>query len=473
MSVTPTTEQPEKKYDEPAITVWVPRMARSTVGIARADITPPVGIEGCVWGASTSTQSTGIHRSLSVTAVALVRESGSACFLVTTGLIGMSCYECERRIQSAVAGALTVEMDDVLLHSTHTHSAPRVCVHGPVTPGSELLPDFLDKVIEQVINACTAARDSAVEADVTWAYGRCDLAVNRDLPCGESDIVAFNPGAPADDTMAVGRITDSSGRILGVLVNYACHPTTLAWQNHLISPDFVGSAREIVEAQTKAPMVFLQGASGDLSPRMGFTGDTEIADRNGRILGYAVLSTLESLAEPASLLSFGRVVESGATLGEWLSAPAQPSTDLQTTRIDVPVSIKPLKPIEQLRAEWADIGTGASEERIRRAIRVRDGYKLDGSHRHPVWIWKWGDAVFVAQPGEAYSYLQTELRRRHPDLVIFVLNLTNGPGGIYLPTHRSYARHTYQSWQTLLAPGGLEHIVETADAAIRELAEPA
>ena len=453
-------------HREPTTSVWIPKMARATVGVARADITPPIGIEGCVWGASTSTQSTGIHRNLSVTAVAIVRDTGGAYYLVTADLIGMSCYECERRIQSSIVEALSIDMDDLLLHSTHTHSAPSACIHGPQTPGSDLLPAFVDTLVEQVINACTTARRTAVTADVTWAYGRCDLAVNRDLPCGDSDIVAFNPDIPADDTMAVGRITDSHGKFLGVLVNYACHPTTLAWQNHLISPDFVGSARDVVEEEIDAPMVFLQGASGDLSPRMGFTGDTDVADANGRILGYAVLSTLAGLPAPATSLTFGGIVESGATLGEWLSVPAQPSTDLRTSRIDVPVSIKPLKSIEQLRAEWAGIGPDAIEERIRRAIRVRDGYKLDGSHRHPVWIWKWGDAIFVAQPGEAYSYLQTELRQRHPDVVVFVLNLTNGPGGVYLPTHRSYVRRSYQSWQTLLSPGGLEHIVETVDAAI-------
>lgn len=469
MVATATAAQSNHAYSAPATSAWAPKMARATVGVARADITPPVGIEGCVWGASTSTQSTGIHRDLSVTAVAMVRESGDACFLVTADLIGMSCYECERRVQSSVAEALSADMDDLLLHSTHTHSAPRVCVHGPQTPGSELLPAFLDLVVQRLIDACETARRTAVTTDITWAYGRCDLAVNRDLPCGDSDIVSFNPDIPADDTMVVGRITDEAGKVVGVLVNYACHPTTLAWQNHLISPDFVGSAREIVEASTGAPMVFLQGASGDLSPRMGFTGDTEVADRNGYILGYAVLSTLAGLPAPATSLAFGGIVESGATLGEWQSVPAEPSTDLRITRIDVPVSIKPLKSIDQLREEWADIGSDAMEERIRRAIRVRDGYKLDGSHQHPVWIWKCGDAIFVAQPGEAYSYLQTELRRRHPGLIVFVLNLTNGPGGIYLPTHHSYVRRSYQSWQTLLAPGGLEHIMETVDAAIHDL----
>ena len=77
--------------------------------------------------------------------------------------------------------------------------------------------------------------------------------------------------------------------MLGTLVNYACHPTTLAWENTLISPDYVGAMREVVEQHTGAPCLFLQGASGDLGPREGFVGDTAVADRNGRQLGFAAL----------------------------------------------------------------------------------------------------------------------------------------------------------------------------------------
>ena len=32
-------------------------------------------------------------------------------------------------------------------------------------------------------------------------------------------------------------------------MNYACHPTTLAWQNTLISPDYVGAC-EVIERET-------------------------------------------------------------------------------------------------------------------------------------------------------------------------------------------------------------------------------
>ena len=60
---------------------------------------------------------------------------------------------------------------------------------------------------------------------------------------------------------------------LATVVNYACHPTTLAWDNTLISPDYVGAMREVVEAATGGPCLFLQGASGDLGRGSGFVGE--------------------------------------------------------------------------------------------------------------------------------------------------------------------------------------------------------
>jgi lipoprotein signal peptidase len=88
---------------------------------------------------------------------------------------------------------------------------------------------------------------------------------------------------------------------------------------------------------------------------------------------------------------------------------------------------------------------------------------------HPFWVWQWGEAIFVAQPGEAYSFIQTELRRRNPGKVIFVLNLTNAPGLFYLPIKSAYKVPAYQAWQTLLAAGALDIVIDDADRAIKRI----
>jgi hypothetical protein len=42
-------------------------------------------------------------------------------------------------------------------------------------------------------------------------------------------------------------------------------------------------------------MLFLQGASGELSPRNQYSGDTALADKNGEILGHAIISTIKAI----------------------------------------------------------------------------------------------------------------------------------------------------------------------------------
>ena len=107
------------------------------------------------------------------------------------------------------------------------------------------------------------------------------------------------------------------GEVVATVVNYACHPTTLAWDSRARSPDYVGSMRETVQARYPAPCLFLQGASGDLGPRDGFVGDPAVADRNGRWLGYAALTALESTLPPQHELSYAGGVASGTTIGVW------------------------------------------------------------------------------------------------------------------------------------------------------------
>src|SRR4029453_15449132 len=126
----------------------------------------------------------------------------------------------------------------------------------------------------------------------------------------------------ADDTLLVARVSAAAdGATLATVVNYACHPTTLAWENTPVSPHYVGAMQELVEQATRAPCLFLQGASGDLGPRDGFVGDTAVADRNGRQLAYAALSALTAMGPPRTDFQYQGAVVSGATLGAWAHVP--------------------------------------------------------------------------------------------------------------------------------------------------------
>ena len=219
-------------------------------------------------------------------------------------------------------------------------------------------------------------------------------------------------------------------------------------------------------------MVFLQGASGDLAPRDQYVAGTEMTDRNGTSLGYSVLAALSSMVTSGHELVFEGTVESGAPLGLWQERPVKLEQSLATRRMNVSLEARRPLSSEELEKKWAHIDQTAAGERAKRALQQADGYLVDDKAMHPVWIWNLGDAVIVAHSGEAFSYLQTELRSRHPDRIIIVMNLTNAPGGAYLPTLEAYDRDRYQVWQTLLEPGSLESLVETINTVIDELPPP-
>src|SRR5690606_28126433 len=120
----------------------------------------------------------------------------------------------------------------------------------------------------------------------------------------------------------------------------------------LLSPDYVWAMREVVEAHAGgAPCLFLQGASGELSPREQYTGDTAIADANGRQLGYAVIAALEGMLPPATALQYSGVVESGAPLATWTRRPFEPSTRLEARELAIDLPVRPMPSIEQLERE--------------------------------------------------------------------------------------------------------------------------
>lgn len=155
-------------------------------------------------------------------------------------------------------------------------------------------------------------------------------------------------------------------------MNYACHPTTLAWENRLISPDFVGATREVIESRCGgAPCLFLQGASGELAPAEQYVGDVNVADQHGRQLGYAALETLEGMLPPGTVLEFSHPVESGAPLAVWKRASHKPSQILQAISKTVDLPLKDIPSLEEIETQMKACTDRVVEERLRRAREVR------------------------------------------------------------------------------------------------------
>lgn len=432
----------------------------ASIGVARRDITPPVGIYSRSWGAAEHDCASGVHRPLTVTALSIESKSARRT-VVTLDLMSWRDTADEGLVRDRVRERCRLAETDVLVHLVHTHSGPSTCRADRDKPGGQLIENYLESVAESAARAAAEAFQNARSGCITWGYGRCDVAQNRDLRYRDRFLVGWNPDASADDTLLVGRITDDNGSLVATVVNYACHPTTLGWGNRLLSPDFVGALREVVERWADgAPCLFLQGASGDLGPAEQYSADTAVADRTGRSIGYAALGVLEMLPAPDFRLRMDGVMESGAPLANWRPYRISPSDSTTAELLLVSVARRLPADRSTLERRWAHIPPVPRAERIDRALRLEQSIGTGRTIDYPVWVWTLGHAVFVAHPGEAYSWLQQYLRAELAPRPVVVINLTNGPGSFYLPTRQAYDFDWYQVWQTKVEGGALEEIAE-------------
>lgn len=469
--------------------------SRCRVGVAQADITPPVGIYHRMWGAAVHDRSTGIHRPLTATALVLQSQSISTDFQVFVSIDHCLFWTQEmNRLLDSVSAETAIRRDSIMILFSHTHGAGLMGLERANLPGGELIEPYLEELARTISHLIIEARDQLKEATIVYGNGQCDLAQHRDFydETRGHYVCGFNPSGTADDRVVVGRATDLSGQPICTIVNYACHPTTLAWDNTLISPDYVGALREVVEGATGVPMLFVQGASGDIGPREGFVGDVAVADRNGRQLGYAVLSAFEALPPPGRQFHYTGPVVSGATIGTWQYREELEDRKIRATKWVTDRSLVPLKyrndlpsrsQLEQdhrrlVEEEQQAISQNDLERSrklralIERSVRylTRIQFLPEGNaYPYPIDVWRIGDAVWVALDGEHYNVLQRVLRDRFPGLPLVIGTIANGSKTWYLLEQSSYGLGLYQEEVAVLERGCLERVIDSTSDAIRRV----
>jgi len=471
--------------------------SRCLVGVARGDITPPVGIYHRMWGAASHDQATGVHRPLLATVLWLQPLAGEAAFaqlVLAIDACVMDSIEMTK-LRTTISAAVGLSPNQVHLSLSHTHGSGWMSRSRAHFPGGDLIGPHLDQLTEMLANLSKQANQSVQPATIVYGQGKCSLAAHRDFWETERQqfVCGFNPQGRADDTVLIARIHANDGRCLATVVNYACHPTTLAWDNTAISPDYVGAMREVVESATGAPCAFLQGASGDLGPHEGFVGDWAIADRNGRQLGHAVLSALEAMPAAGTSFVYAGAVVSGTNIGTWKHQPADAETlkrheawQVRSWIVELPYrhDLPTLDETKGSHRHWQ-----MEEERARTAgddAKARECRALvEQKHRqitrlsslpegrffpYCVNSWRLGDALWVLVPGELYQAFQITLRERFPAQPIIVATLTGDWQPGYVPAASSYGYGIYQDVIAAVGAGSLEILIEAIAREINTLA---
>jgi hypothetical protein len=216
-------------------------------------------------------QSTGVHDRIFHRVVAM--DDGATQFFLASSdlcLIAPSVYDQFAAQLKKEAG---IDPLHVWWTVTHTHSAPEVGPHGlarvmmPERYEHEPDADYTATVQRTLIDAVREARAKLAPARLAVGTGFSSANINRRARDPEGTIsLGLNPDGPVDRQIGLIRLEMLNGTPIALIANYSMHATALGPQNKLITGDAAGIVTAYVEEKIGAPVLFVNGAAGDLAP---------------------------------------------------------------------------------------------------------------------------------------------------------------------------------------------------------------
>jgi neutral ceramidase len=386
-------------------------------GVARVVITPRQDMWMAGFAARDH-ESEGALHDLWAKALALEDENGQRAVLITTDLLGFP-KGLSDRIRDRIRQKFHLERAQIILNSSHTHSAPvlndALLDIYPLGPEQlKKIGQYTNKLEDQVVDLVGAALQSLQPAQVYAENGVTRFQVNRRNNDASTLSRRTDLNGPNDYAVPVIKVLNQSGTLMAVAFGYACHNTVL--NIYKWSGDYAGFAQlEIEKMYPGTTAMFFQGAGADQNPLP--RGTVAFAQQYGRTLAAAVDKVLqEEMAPLASTLS---------TAYTEVKLPlTKPPSEADFARI--------AKETSGYQRQWAARMQGKMER----------GEPLASSYPYPLQVWKLGDQSIMSLGGELVIEYAIELKRIFGE-DIFVLGYSNDVMA-YIPT------------TTILREGGYE-----------------
>jgi hypothetical protein len=364
-----------------------------------------------------------------LTARAVVFRKGQ----VTIAVVALDLLGFPSVLGDRVRAQVTrISPQNILIASTHTHSAPD-CYAFPDGKGGHTgdlkYMDFVcDKAAEAVNAAIDRLEPAALKVATAEAQGK----------------IAYNYYAPDlyDRRMSVIQAISSQGKTIATLVNYAVHPEVLGNAVGILSPDLVGPMCAKIEATVGGTALFVNGAQGGM-----ITADNRDLNQP-KDPARAVWVDARTWEE---CLRIGHLMASEA-LRIVKDAPKQSDPSLFCDAITVRFSVDSL-------LMWAVV-VGSP---------LNYPHNADQSIKARINLVNLGTAQILTIPGEALPnigfYLKRKMRGRHN----LLFGLTNDAFGYILTKvdFQSFPRYDYVSRTSLGEMTG-EILIENSLGLIRK-----
>jgi hypothetical protein len=389
-------------------------------GLAKANITPPVGLELSGWAFGPSV---GILDEL-YSKVLMLESDGKRAVIITADLSGFDT-ECANTIREGVAGKVGIDASQVLISCSHTHSGPATMF---LRRWGEIDEDFVHVVQKKIIGAAIMAEAGMQKAMIGIGKGSAEgVAINR----------RDAEGGSVDTDVGVIRIDNSNGEMMAVLMNYSCHPVASHNYRNLISADYPGHAMGVIEKTKEGSVMALHttGAAGDINPKQ--MHDAKYAEKFGNMIGGEALKVAESL-ETSSDLTL-------EVASEWVKLPVQPLPTADKLRSMIEEGEEEIRKMNregtptynQLMSSYIPI------EWAQEALEVVESAGEVEFVDMEIQALRMNDAVLVAIPGEVFVDVGLNIKQSSPYPYTFIVEMANG-AICYLPTSKAFEEGGYE-----------------------------
>ena len=330
------------------------------VGAARLSLEPPLGLP-LVGFVRQTHDATGYGRWGLETSAIAVEQDGLRIVLCGVDIVGIGEPEISVLLDR-IAEATGADPAGILVNWNHTHLSViggawgGECAGPPEPERDARIRRFADVVQDKVVSVCALACERLEPARPVWGVGYAELAVNRRerAPDGTT-ILGWNPDAPVDNQVTSLQFRRPDESVVATAVNYGCHPVTTGYDMYVYSADFPGPLRDVVRRVSGGEVVFLQGAGGNVLPKVAFTDDESEAELMGTRLGIEALHSLAGrFATPRRMVH--RPERSIMQISSYRRVVAEAGpVELAATMRTVRFPLQPLPSLEDVRAvsdEW-------------------------------------------------------------------------------------------------------------------------
>jgi len=405
-------------------------MSTFVLGTARRIITPPLGTP--LYGYPNHRPASAVHDNLNVTVAAIGNDKPTA-LLFNFDLCSIPAVLAEE-MHKIISDETGIAHDKIMLSMTHTHSGP--CITTIVGWGDSN-SDYIDGIFKPM--AIEAAKEAIANAvPVVMGVGTTESKVGinrRELRADGKIYLGQNPHGMYDPTMTVLSFKSPDGAPIANIVHYGCHGTS-AGHDDQITRDWCGFMVDRMEELTGATTLFINGAEGDVGPRLS----------NGKTTGNHLSYTRE-IGSVAAI----DAVRAYRTIKEYREV------DFRAVSDTIRIPYRPFDSLESLKAEiegYGDPETMSAFNRLKcgtakqKVELLESGAALDTHKEIPQVLFAFNSVVIV--PFQYEMFCEITLRLRSYSKFQHTLGICNTNGSYaYLPSQDQICRGGYEIEQFL------------------------